>query len=132
MSWKHEVKDTVYLNMTRNGINATPSPRSCDGPRTSQGWGITCYIKRGCALTPPRNGEVLSIRDAKFAWYKKCKFFAEEYCQMDSVASLRTQDTVSRIWYSTVPKRVLHKPDHGKIGPDWKPVNWVQQGKIRG
>jgi hypothetical protein len=52
--------------------------------------------------------------------------------QMDSVASLRTQDTVPRIWYSTIPKRVIHEPDHGKIGPDWKPVNWVQQGKIRG
>lgn len=24
---------------------------------------------------------------------------------MDSVASLRTQDTVSRIWYGAVPKR---------------------------
>jgi hypothetical protein len=51
---------------------------------------------------------------------------------MDSVASLVTQDTIPRIWYGTVPKRVIHKPDHGKIGPDWKLVNWVQQGKIRG
>jgi hypothetical protein len=74
MSWKHEVKDTVYPNRTRNGINATPSPRSYDGPRTSQGQGITHYIRRGCALTPPRNGKALSIRDAKFAWYKKGEF----------------------------------------------------------
>jgi hypothetical protein len=65
-------------HLTRNGINATPSPRSCDGPRTSQGQGITRCIKRGYALTPPRNGEAPSIRDAKFAWYKKDKFFAEE------------------------------------------------------
>jgi hypothetical protein len=50
----------------------------CDGPRTSQGQGITCCIRRGCALTPPRNGEAPSIRDAKFAWYKKGEFFAEE------------------------------------------------------
>jgi hypothetical protein len=49
---------------------------------------------------------------------------------MDLVASLRTQDTVPRIWYGTIPKRVIHEPDHGKIGPDWKPVNWVWQGKI--
>jgi hypothetical protein len=35
------------------------------------------------------------------------------------------EDTVPRIWYGTVPKRVIHEPDHGKIGPDWKPVNWV-------
>jgi hypothetical protein len=44
----------------------------------------------------------------------------------------KTQDTVPRIWYGTVPKRVIHKPDLGKIGLDWNPVNWVQQGKIRG
>jgi hypothetical protein len=48
---------------------------------------------------------------------------------MDSVASLRTQDIVPRIWYGTVPKRVIHEPDHGKIEPDWKPVNWVWQNK---
>jgi hypothetical protein len=49
---------------------------------------------------------------------------------MDSEASLRTQDTIPR--YGPVPKRVIHEPDHGKIEPDWKPVNWVWQGKIRG
>jgi hypothetical protein len=31
-----------------------------------------------------------------------------------------------------VPKRVIHEPVHGKIELDWKPVNWVWQGKIRG
>jgi hypothetical protein len=36
------------------------------------------------------------------------------------------KDTVS------APKRVIHEPDYGKIEPDWKPVNWVQQSKIRG
>jgi hypothetical protein len=73
MSWKHEVKDTVYPigHLTRNDINATPSPRSCDRPRTSQGQEITHCIRRDCAQTPLRNGKVLSIRDAKFAWYKK-------------------------------------------------------------
>jgi hypothetical protein len=63
---------------TRNGINATPSPRLCDEPRTSQGWKITCCIRRGYTLTPLRNGEALSIRDAKFAWSKKGEFFAEK------------------------------------------------------
>jgi hypothetical protein len=58
-------------HLTRNGINATLGPRSCNGPRTSQDWEITRCIKRICALTPPRNGEAPSIRDAKFAWYKK-------------------------------------------------------------
>jgi hypothetical protein len=24
-----------------------------------------------------------------------------------------------------------YEPDHEKIGPDWKPVNWLQQSKIR-
>jgi hypothetical protein len=42
----------------------------------------------------------------------------DERAQMDSEASLRTQDTVPRIWYGIVPKRVIHKPDHGKIEPD--------------
>jgi hypothetical protein len=42
------------------------------------------------------------------------------------------EDIVLRIWYDILPKRVIHKPDHGKIEPDWKPVNWVPQGKIRG
>jgi hypothetical protein len=51
---------------------------------------------------------------------------------MDSVAALRTQDIIPRIWYGTIPKRVIREPDHKKIGPDWKPVNWVQPGKIRG
>jgi hypothetical protein len=37
---------------------------------------------------------------------------------MDSVASLRTQDTVSRIWYGA-PKRGIHEQSHGKIEPDW-------------
>jgi hypothetical protein len=48
------------------------------------------------------------------------------------VASLRIQDIVPRIWYGTKPKRVIHEPDHGKIELDWKPVNWVWQGKIKG
>jgi hypothetical protein len=48
---------------------------------------------------------------------------------MDSVASLRTQDIVARIWYGIVPKRVMHEPDHGKIEPDWKPANWVWKAR---
>jgi hypothetical protein len=38
---------------------------------------------------------------------------------MDSVASLRTQDTVSRIWYGAATKRGIHEQSHGKIEPDW-------------
>jgi hypothetical protein len=38
---------------------------------------------------------------------------------MDSVAFLRTQDTVSRIWYGAAPKRGIHEQSHGKIEPDW-------------
>jgi hypothetical protein len=38
---------------------------------------------------------------------------------MDSVASLRTQDTVSRIWYGAATKREIHKQSHRKIEPDW-------------
>jgi hypothetical protein len=37
---------------------------------------------------------------------------------MDSVASLRTQDIVSRIWYGAAPKRGIHKQSHGKIESD--------------
>jgi hypothetical protein len=47
----------------------------------------------------------------------------------DTVYPNRTPD---QEWHGTIPKRVIHEPDHGKIGPDWKPVNWVRQGKIRG
>jgi hypothetical protein len=38
---------------------------------------------------------------------------------MDSVASMRTQDNVSRIWYDTAPKRRIHKQSYEKIEPDW-------------
>jgi hypothetical protein len=37
---------------------------------------------------------------------------------MDSVASLRIQDTVSRIWYDATPKRGIHEQSYGKIEPD--------------
>jgi hypothetical protein len=37
---------------------------------------------------------------------------------MDSVAFLRTQDTVSRIWYGAATKRGIYKQSHGKIEPD--------------
>jgi hypothetical protein len=43
-----------------------------------------------------------------------------------------TQDLVR---YNTKEGKIInkiHEPGHGKIGPDWKPVNWVRQGKIRG
>jgi hypothetical protein len=38
--------------------------------------------------------------------------------QIDTVASLMTQDTVSRIWYCAALKRGIHEQSHGKIEPD--------------
>jgi hypothetical protein len=75
---RSKIQSIPIGHLTRNGINATPSPRSCDRPRTSQGRGITYCIRRSYALTLPRNSEASSIRDAKFVWYKKGKFFAEK------------------------------------------------------
>jgi hypothetical protein len=37
---------------------------------------------------------------------------------MDLVASLKTQYTVSRIWYGAATKRGIHEQSHGKIKPD--------------
>jgi hypothetical protein len=65
-------------HLTRKGINATPSPRSCDGPRTSQGREITCQIDGASPFLGGVRAYPLLIQDAKFAWYKKSKFFAKK------------------------------------------------------
>jgi hypothetical protein len=58
---RSRIQSITIRHLIRKGINATPSPRSCDGHRTSQSQEITL----------PRNDEALFIQDAKFAWYKK-------------------------------------------------------------
>jgi hypothetical protein len=52
---RSRIQSIPIEHLTRNGINVTPSPRSCDRPRTSQGRVVVA----------------LFIQDAKFAWYKK-------------------------------------------------------------